>query len=109
MDTTIYTIKKGDTLFSIAQRKLGDGHRWTEIKKSDGTKFTEAEARQLQAGQKIFLPQAGVSSSYSTSSNGRRRSANNKQSAMVQGDFCQKISQRSKIRMSLRENQEEFS
>ena len=62
MATSIYTIKKGDTLFNLAQQKLGDGHRWHEIKKSDGTTFTENEARHLWVGQKVYFPESGTQS-----------------------------------------------
>jgi murein DD-endopeptidase MepM/ murein hydrolase activator NlpD len=51
-----YIIKSGDTLWAIAQRKLGDGNRWREIKKADGTTFTAAEARRLKVGQVVYLP-----------------------------------------------------
>lgn len=30
-----YTVKSGDTLWAIAQRELGNGSRWTEIKKAN--------------------------------------------------------------------------
>ncbi len=46
-----YTIKADDILFDIADRELGDGNRWREIMKSDGTPFTEKEAENLQEGQ----------------------------------------------------------
>ncbi len=51
-----YVIKQGDTLSAIAQSQLGDGNRWSEIMKPDGTRFTEADARNLQVGQEICLP-----------------------------------------------------
>jgi len=54
-----YTIKVGDTLYLIAQQALGDGNRWQEIMKADGTPFTEAEARNLQPGQEVCLPLSG--------------------------------------------------
>lgn len=31
----MYTVKSGDTLWAIAQRELGNGSRWTEIKKAN--------------------------------------------------------------------------
>ncbi len=40
----------------IAQNQLGDGNRWREIMKPDGTPFTEADAGNLQVGQEICLP-----------------------------------------------------
>lgn len=53
-----YIIKQGDTLFVIAQQKLGDGNRWHEIKKPDGTPYTDADASNLQVGQEICIPNA---------------------------------------------------
>lgn len=70
MSNTTYIIKQGDTLFSIAQRELGDGNRWIEIKKSDGTPFTEAEAQQLQPGQEIYLPGSDSSNGGGSANNG---------------------------------------
>ncbi len=54
--TRQYIIKSGDTLSGIAQRELGNANRWREIKKADGSTFTEAEARQLRVGQSVYLP-----------------------------------------------------
>lgn len=51
-----YIIKSGDTLFIIAQQQLGDGERWREILKPDGTPFTDADAAKLQVGQEICIP-----------------------------------------------------
>ncbi len=51
-----YKIKAGDTLWGIAQRYLGNGSRWREIKKPNGSSFTDAEARKLRIGQIIYLP-----------------------------------------------------
>ncbi|MGB7442900.1 MAG: LysM peptidoglycan-binding domain-containing protein [Coleofasciculaceae cyanobacterium] len=51
-----YTIKPGDTLLGIARQELGDAKRWVEIKKEDGSTFTEAEAGLIQIGQIIYLP-----------------------------------------------------
>lgn len=51
-----YIIKSGDTLFSIAQQKLGDGNRWREILKPDGAAFKDKDAPNLQVGQEICIP-----------------------------------------------------
>lgn len=51
-----YIVKAGDILYDIAQRELGDGNRWHEIKKIDGTPFTDEDSRNLQVGQEICLP-----------------------------------------------------
>jgi len=52
-----YRVKAGDALFLISQQQLGDGNRWREIMKPDGIPFTEEEARNLQEGQEICLPE----------------------------------------------------
>lgn len=54
-----YTVKPNDILFDIAQRELGDGNRWPEIRKPDGTPFTDTDTRQLQSGQEICIPLSG--------------------------------------------------
>ena len=51
-----YTVVKGDTLVAIAQRLLGNGARWVELTKPDGTHFTQAEAENLQIGQLVCIP-----------------------------------------------------
>jgi 3D (Asp-Asp-Asp) domain-containing protein len=51
-----YTIKSGDTLFIVAEQQLGDGNRWREILKPDGTPFTDGDASNLQVGQEICIP-----------------------------------------------------
>jgi hypothetical protein len=56
---TSYIIKSGDTLEALAQQKLQHGSRWQEIKKPNGTPFTEEEARRLQVGQEVCLPVFG--------------------------------------------------
>lgn len=49
-------MKSGDTLFLIAERELGNGDRWQEIMQLDCTTFTEEEARRLQPGDEVCLP-----------------------------------------------------
>jgi lysozyme family protein len=52
-----YIVKSGDTLWSIAQRQLGNGNRWREIMKTPtGGTFTDAEAKKLRVGQSVYLP-----------------------------------------------------
>lgn len=51
-----YTIRPGDTLWDIAATYLGSPYRWTEIKKSNGSRFTEDEARRIQPNQTVYLP-----------------------------------------------------
>ncbi|BAY20462.1 putative peptidase [Calothrix sp. NIES-2100] len=57
-----YVIQSGDTLWDVAQRYLGNGTRWTSILKQNGTQFSDAEARQLQAGTVVYFP-AGTDTS----------------------------------------------
>ena len=49
-------MRSGDTLSAIALREMGNANRWQEIKKPGGGTFTEAEARNLQVGQSVYLP-----------------------------------------------------
>jgi hypothetical protein len=50
--TTTYTVAKGDTLWSIAASKLGDGNRWREIASLNKL----ADADEIAPGQKLKLP-----------------------------------------------------
>jgi len=49
---TTYTIKKGDTLWSIAKKHLGDGQRWRDIVAAN----PGLVPAKLRVGQKIALP-----------------------------------------------------
>ncbi|MGM0502882.1 MAG: LysM peptidoglycan-binding domain-containing protein, partial [Bacillota bacterium] len=51
-----YEVQNGDTLWDIAEKELGDPNKWRKITKSDGSSFTEKEAKNLQAGEIISLP-----------------------------------------------------
>jgi nucleoid-associated protein YgaU len=57
-----YVIQSGDTLWTVAQRFLGNGTRWTSILKQNGTRFSDAETRSLQVGTIVYLP-AGTDTS----------------------------------------------
>ncbi len=50
------TIRQGDTLWKIAQDRLGSGDRWRELRKPDGSPFTEQEAGHLQVGKPVQVP-----------------------------------------------------
>lgn len=50
---TSYTVKKGDTLWSIAQKNLGSGNRYKDIMTANGLKNDH-----LKIGQTIKLPKA---------------------------------------------------
>ncbi len=47
-----YTIRKGDTLWSIAQQVYGDGQRWQDIVNAN----PGLDPNKLRVGQKIVLP-----------------------------------------------------
>jgi len=47
-----YTIQKGDTLWSIAKRHLGNGKRWTDIVAAN----PGLDTQKLSIGQTIALP-----------------------------------------------------
>lgn len=47
----LYTVKKGDTLWKIAQKELGDGSRYKEIKTLNGLKSDT-----IRTGDKLKLP-----------------------------------------------------
>ena len=53
-----YTVKKGDTLWDIAEDELGDGFRYKEIKALNGLKTDT-----LQIGQVLKLPNPSETSS----------------------------------------------
>ncbi|MER6853627.1 N-acetylmuramoyl-L-alanine amidase [Streptomyces flaveolus] len=52
-DGTTYTVKQGDTLWSIAAGRLGDGNRWREIAALNKL----ADADEIAPGQKLKLPE----------------------------------------------------
>ena len=55
-ETLIYSVVEGETLWDIAQRYLGSGHRWNEITTETGGTFTDYSAEVLQPGQKLIIP-----------------------------------------------------
>jgi N-acetylmuramoyl-L-alanine amidase/nucleoid-associated protein YgaU/surface antigen len=78
--TRQYIIKSGDTLSGIALRELGNAERWREIKKANGSTFTEAEARNLQVGQSVYLPvsyQSGTGTPVTSSPTSTPKTTNN--------------------------------
>jgi peptidoglycan hydrolase-like protein with peptidoglycan-binding domain/nucleoid-associated protein YgaU len=78
-----YEVQAGDTLWAIAQQYLGDGRRWTELQKENGSAFTEAEATQLQVGQQLYIPNAGATAPQET-----------RTYTLVSGDTLWEIAQR---------------
>ncbi len=51
-----YTVKEGDSLWSIAETELKDGYKWTDIVKENNI----ANPDSIDAGQKITLPQVSA-------------------------------------------------
>lgn len=51
VETTAYTVKKGDSLWKIAKEQLGDGSRYKEIKSLNGLKTDT-----LRVGQVLKMP-----------------------------------------------------
>jgi outer membrane protein OmpA-like peptidoglycan-associated protein len=52
--TKEYTVKKGDTLWTIAQSQLGSGHRWKNL--AEINKDRVKNPNKLKPGQKIIIP-----------------------------------------------------
>ncbi|HEY9370447.1 MAG TPA: LysM domain-containing protein [Streptomyces sp.] len=50
--TVTYTVRSGDTLWSIAASKLRDGNRWHDIAQLNGLK----DADTITPGQTLKLP-----------------------------------------------------
>lgn len=50
-----YEVKKGDTLWKIAEEKTGSGFKWEEIKKENGLN-TDA----IEVGQKLTIPDTSI-------------------------------------------------
>jgi nucleoid-associated protein YgaU len=83
------SIRRGDSLWRIAKRELGKGHRWREIRTAHGGHLTERAAKRLQIGTPVYLPsnsssqnnlsipmRATSTPSYSTTSYTRKPSSN---------------------------------
>lgn len=49
-----YTLKKGDSLWSVAQSQLGNGARWKEIQKLN--QISDADLKRLPIGKVLKLP-----------------------------------------------------
>jgi len=50
----VSTLGEGDTLWDLAVSFFGDGTRWTELEKEDGSTFSEEEAKNLSVGTKVY-------------------------------------------------------
>lgn len=53
-DTITYTVQKGESLWRIAQKKLGSGKRYKEIAQINGLR----DADMIRVGQRIKIPKA---------------------------------------------------
>ena len=50
----LYTLKAGDSLWSVAKSQLGDGTKWSEIKRLNN--ITDAQITNLPIGMELRLP-----------------------------------------------------
>ena len=50
--SSVHLVKRGDTLWSIAQRYYGDGRRWGDIARANGL----TNPKKLAVGQRLTLP-----------------------------------------------------
>ncbi|TDX58984.1 DUF4280 domain-containing protein [Orenia marismortui] len=50
----ISTLSEGDTLWDVAVSHFGDGSRWRELEKEDGSNFSEEETENLPIGTKVY-------------------------------------------------------
>ena len=60
-------MKPNDTLWGIAQSFLGDGTKWTQIQRGDGSTYTSEQARYLQIGAVVYVPQGNTTNTASPS------------------------------------------
>ena len=68
---TTYIVKKGDCLWSIAYKELGNGTRWTEIRDSNKDKYTSLQTNTtIQIGWVLTLPEAGSAPTKNTTNHG---------------------------------------
>lgn len=51
--STTYIVKRGDTLWDLADKRLGDGSRWKEIAKLNNI----SDPRKIQIGAKLKMPE----------------------------------------------------
>jgi len=55
-ETEFYIISQGETLWELAEKYLGSGERWREIKTESGQPFTESSAEVIPIGQRLIIP-----------------------------------------------------
>jgi hypothetical protein len=68
------SIRRGDSLWRIAKRELGKGHRWHEIHTAHGGHLTEREAKRLKTGTLVYLPVSSSSQNNLTTSKSAKSS-----------------------------------
>lgn len=54
-EESAYVVKKGDSLWKIAEAKMGTGFKWTDLKKANNLKSDS-----LEVGQKLQIPATSV-------------------------------------------------
>jgi len=77
--SNLYKVKKGDSLWKIAQEKLGSGYEWTKIAKENNIKNVGV----IEIGQELKLPNTAVTNTNLT--------INNNTYKVVKGDCLWKI------------------
>jgi len=55
-EAELYIISQGETLWELAEKYLGSGERWREIKTESGQPFTESSAEVIPIGQRLIIP-----------------------------------------------------
>ncbi|MFL9458681.1 MULTISPECIES: hypothetical protein [Nostocales] len=55
-NTSLYIVRRGDSLSEMARQILGNSNRWRDIRKLDGTRFTKDEAQYLEPGERVCIP-----------------------------------------------------
>jgi hypothetical protein len=81
-----------DTLSEVAARELGNSNRWVEIRKLDGSTYTDAEARQIQRGTIVYLPKSSGNNNNTDGGTGNTGGSNNNNTLPVQpADFTKAL------------------
>ena len=50
----VVTVQRGDSLYGLSRRHLGDGNRWREIASLNG--LTDSDVRSLAVGSELRIP-----------------------------------------------------
>jgi len=66
-DKDVYQFKKGDTLWDLAEDRLGDALKWPKIvRKRDEYVYTEQTAKVIPIGEEVLIPSKGGNSNNRT-------------------------------------------